>query len=64
MAKEDLKELSRRMLDYRAKHNLSQIKFAKLCNLTHQTICYIENCAQEPTRLTVRKILNVIEKED
>ena len=56
--------LRQKMLDYRAKHNISQQKFAELCKLTVQTVCNIENGVQEPSKLTKQKILNVIEKEN
>ena len=60
----DLDVLRQKILDYRARHNISQYKFAELCNLTPQTVCNIENGVQEPSKLTKRKILNVIEKEN
>ena len=62
MKKEELKQLSEKMLDYRAKHNLSAEKFAEKCKLTLVTIYNIENCKQAPSKMTLRKILNVIEK--
>jgi DNA-binding XRE family transcriptional regulator len=58
-----MSELRDLMLDYRARHNLSQAKFAQMCHLTMQTICNIENGVQSPSRLTERKILNVIKNE-
>ena len=58
------KELIEKMLDYRARHNLSQVKFAELCGVSQQTICNVENGVQEPSKLTKRKILNLIEKEN
>lgn len=61
MNKEELKQLSEKMLDYRAKNNLSAEKFADRCNLTLVTIYNIENCKQVPSKMTLRKILNVIE---
>jgi DNA-binding XRE family transcriptional regulator len=63
MAKE-LDVLREKMLDYRARHNISQYKFAELCKLTPQTICNIENGVQKPSKLTKQKILNLIEKEN
>jgi len=62
--KKELDVLRAKMLDYRARHNLSQDKFAKLCKLTPQTVCNIENGTQEPSKLTKQKILNLIEKEN
>lgn len=63
MSKE-LDVLRQKMLDYRAKHNISQQRFAELCKLTTQTVCNIENGIQEPSKLTKQKILNLIEKEN
>lgn len=56
----ELKELSKKILDYRAKHNLSQFSFALECNVSPQTICNIERGVQKPSKLTLRKILNII----
>ena len=64
MNKQELKALSEKILTYRAKHNLSAEKFAELCNLTMPTIYNIENCKQAPSKMTLRKILNVIEQGD
>ena len=61
MNKRELKELSKKILDYRAKHNLSAKKFAERCKLTVVTIYNIENERQAPSKMTLRKILNVIE---
>lgn len=58
------KELANKMLDYRAKNNMSQYKFADICKVSVQTICNIENGIQNPSKLTKQKILNVIEKEN
>lgn len=62
MDKKELKQLSEKMLDYRAKNNLSAEKFAEKCKLTLVTIYNIENGKQAPSKMTLRKILNVIEK--
>lgn len=56
--------LGQKMLNYRAKHGLSQEKMARLCNVTTQTICNVENGAQNPSKLTRQKILNVIEVDE
>lgn len=58
------KDLISKMLNYRAKNNLSQLKLAELCKVTTQTICNVENGTQEPSKLTRQKILNIIDKED
>ena len=57
-------ELREKILDYRAEHDISMLEFAKMCNVTQQTIHNIEKGVQEPSRLTERKILNVIEKKE
>ena len=49
MNKEELKQLSEKILSYRATHNLSAEKFADLCSLTMPTIYKIENCKQAPS---------------
>lgn len=64
MLKKDLDILREKMLDYRAKNNISQYRFAELCKLTPQTVCNIENGTQAPSKLTKQKILNVIEGEN
>lgn len=56
-------ELRNKMLDYRAKHNLSQGELASRCNVTKQTIWAVENGIQKPSKLTERKILNIVEEE-
>lgn len=56
--------ISNKILNFRAMHNLSQLEMAKLCKVTVQTICNIENGVQNPSKLTAQKILNVVEKSD
>ena len=57
-------DLKNAILDYRAKHNLSATEFAKKCNLTVQTIYAIENGYQQASKITRRKILAVINKNE
>ena len=57
-------DFSEKILNYRAKYNLSQLEMAKLCNLTVQTIYNIENGVQNPSKLTKQKILRIIENDD
>lgn len=45
---------------FRASHNLSQGKFAKLCKVSTQTIYSIENGLQTPSKMTEAKIRLVI----
>ena len=55
--------LVEKILNYRAKHNLSVEKFAKLCNVSSTTIYSVEKGYSNLNRLARQKILNVIEKE-
>ena len=63
MTKEELKVLGEKLFEYRVKNNLSAQKFSKLCNLTLPTIYGIENCKRTPSKMTLRKILNIIQDE-
>lgn len=54
------KDIAKRILEYRAKENISMAEMAKRCNVTIQTICNIENGVQNPSKLTEQKILSVI----
>lgn len=56
-------ELSKKIIAYRAEKNISQREFAKKCNISNQTACNVENGVQKPSKLTLHKILNLIEKE-
>jgi DNA-binding XRE family transcriptional regulator len=56
------KSLSDKMIDYRAKHGLSLGKFAELCGLSAQTVCNVENGIQKPSKITERKILNIVDE--
>ena len=53
MAEQDYKD---KVLEFRAKHNMSMEQFAKLSNLTSQTVWGIETGIQTPSRLTKAKI--------
>lgn len=57
------KELVDAIVRYRARHNLNQEDFGKLCGVTKQTIWAIENGRASITQLTHAKILNVIESD-
>ena len=63
MNKKESSEFREKILDYRARNNISQYKFAELCKLTVQTVCNIENGVQSPSKLTKKKILNLIEQK-
>ena len=55
-------ELSERMVEYRAKHDLTQKQLAQLCGLTAQTIVKAEQ-GKPLTRLTEKKIELAIKEE-
>ena len=57
-------KLPERMLDYRAKNNMSQRELAEKVKVTIQTINSIERGLQEPSRLTRKKIELVIGEEE
>ena len=56
-------ELKDAILEYRARHNLSMKAFAEKCNLSLQTVHYVEKGLQKPTRLTEKKIMLVLKGE-
>lgn len=64
MKDKELQELSEKILKYRASHNLSAEKFASMCKLTTPTVYNIENAKAAPSKITLHKILNVIEREE
>lgn len=55
--------LQERMIQYRAKERINQTELAKRCGLSLQTINSIENCIQNPSKITVAKIELIIGKE-
>lgn len=59
---EKLFKLDEWIVRYRAKYNLTQAEFAKLCGVTTQTIGAIEAGRHGTTRLTQAKIIQVLEK--
>lgn len=56
--------LPERMLDFRAKNNMSQRELAEKVKVTIQTINSVERGLQEPSRLTRKKIELVIGEEE
>lgn len=56
-------DISRAILEYRAKHSISQREFARRAQLSEQTVNSVENGLQNPTALTVAKIERVINEE-
>lgn len=59
-----MSNIAEKMLEYRAKHNLSQSKLADLCGITTQTVNSIENGIQSPSKLTEAKIKLIVDKEE
>jgi len=57
-------ELGRRIVDYRAKHNISQEDFANLCQVNVMTINSVENGKRKPTKLTIGKIERVLREDE
>lgn len=55
--------LGKRMLEYRAIHDISAKEFSERCKLSLQTVYSIENGLQNPSKITRLKIENVIKKE-
>lgn len=54
-----MEDLAKRILAYRAKHNISAREFAKMCKLSLQTVYSIENGIQTPSKITRLKIEHV-----
>ena len=55
--------LAERIVEYRARERLNQTEFANKVGVTTMTISNIENGRQDPSRLTIAKIEQVIGKE-
>lgn len=55
--------LAERMIEYRAKERINQEKLAQRCGISTQTVNFIENGQQKPSKVTVAKIELVIGKE-
>lgn len=56
--------LGEKMIEYRARKNISQTVLAEECGVTLQTINSIENGRQTPSKLTEAKIRRVVEQEE
>ena len=55
-------ELQDKILTYRVEHNLTQIQFSKLCNISKPTLNTVFSEYMFPSRLTVKKIKKVLEE--
>jgi len=53
--------LSEKMIQYRAKHRITQKELADRVGVSMQTICSVENEVQKPSKVTEAKIRLVIE---
>lgn len=58
------KSLSQRMLEYRAKHNMSQEDFAIKANVCLMTVNAVETGKRTPTRLTQTKIEMILQEDE
>lgn len=56
--------LGERIIKYRAKHNMTQVEFAKKAGLSTQTIYLIESELQNPKKITIAKIEMILEEEE
>lgn len=56
--------LAEEMIQYRARHNLSQAKFGELCGVSVMTINFVERGLQKPSALTEAKIRIVLDEEE
>ena len=59
-----MEKLRERILEYRAKHDMSQEDFANACQLNVMTVNAIENGKGSPSKLTVMKIELVLRKDE
>ena len=57
-------ELGERILEYRARHNISQEDFANRAQVNVMTINSAENGKRKPTRLTIGKIERVLREDE
>ena len=56
--------LQEQMLAYRARERISQTELARRCGVTLQTINSIENGKQNPSKTTLIRIMDVIERKE
>lgn len=55
--------MEEKIIEYRARHNMSQVEFAKLVGVDRATIIRAEN-GKGISKLTLAKIKMLLEKED
>ena len=56
--------LGERIIQYRAKYNISQEDFANRVQVNVMTINAVENDKRKPTRLTIGKIERVLREDE
>ena len=57
-------DMPRKILEYRARHNIGQREMARRCRVTPQTIGNIENGVRKnATALTLLKVQNVLSEK-
>ena len=57
-------DLGRRILEYRARHDMTQEEFAIKARLNVMTVNSIENGKRNPTKLTRTKIEQIIKEDE
>ena len=57
-------ELGEKILEYRARHNISQEDFANRAQVNVMTINSVENGKRTPTKLTTVKIERVLREDE
>ena len=61
---EQVSDIGQRMVEYRAKHNISQEEFAIKAHVCLMTVNHVENGKREPTKLTRAKIEQIIKEDE
>ena len=56
--------LGEKIIRFRAKHRLSQVEFAEMCDISTQTLSAVENGLQELRKTTEMRILMAMEDAD
>lgn len=57
-----MQNLSNKLIDFRARYNLTQSEVAKMCGISTKTLLMIENGNHVPKPVTARKIEILIEE--
>lgn len=51
-----IEEVSKMIIDYRVKNNLSQKELADMLDISNKTLCYIENKENTVRNITLAKV--------